>query len=137
MPKKYPAAIYLAVSASLFILCVLIVVLWGASPLVRGFMGDILVMGLIYNFLRALYDFPRLILSFSVLGLAWGIELIQLLHLGERGGWSAHPVVRIILGSTFDPLDLLAYTLGMALFYILDRAMYRPAKKIDRQGSID
>lgn len=59
----------------------------------------------------------------AVLGLLCGIEIWQLIGSMPRGGL----IVEFTLGATFDPLDLLAYVLGVALAVRMERRADRRA----------
>src|SRR6478752_3070698 len=54
------------------------------------------------------------------LGFAWGIEFLQLYHAPWIDGVRATRLGHLILGSTFNPPDLLAYAAGIALGVALE-----------------
>lgn len=84
-------------------------------PLVRGHLGDVgVVMVLVAAFGLAL---PRLGLRGWIAlaaGIAAATELAQALGLHGEG-----VVNELTLGATFDPFDLLAYAVGLALAAVL------------------
>ncbi|MDF3058740.1 MAG: hypothetical protein K0R17_2955 [Rariglobus sp.] len=47
--------------------------------------------------------------------LAWAVECLQLYHAGWIDGIRATLLGRLILGSTFNAPDLVAYAIGIAL----------------------
>jgi len=84
---------------------------------IRGFTGDVLVV--IFGVsLMALVPLGRWPHRAAAMGLiAVGTECLQLLQLvGPDAHWFWH----LTLGSTFDPLDLLAYAIGLAVAAGLD-----------------
>lgn len=84
----------------------------------RGLVGDVLVVVFLVAAL-ATFDLgsPRSRLA-AVGALSVGLELLQGLHLvGPGSPWLLH----LLLGSTFDPLDLVAYGVGLALAHALER----------------
>ena len=92
--------------------------------LLRGFVGDMLVVPLVYALLRATVQWPRGMAAGAALALACLVELMQglglpdLLHGLLPGTVQHHVLYRVLqiaLGSTFDPLDLLAYAAGFGL----------------------
>lgn len=85
---------------------------------VRPFIGDLLVVMLIYCLLRTLLVIPCYPLAVGVLLFAISVETGQYFHLADRLGLGHIPLARIIIGSTFDPKDLLAYLLGTVLIMI-------------------
>lgn len=82
---------------------------------IRPFVGDLLVVVLIYCLLRTLLEIPCYPLAIGVLVFAISVETGQYFHLAELLGVGHIRLARIIIGSTFDPKDLLAYLLGTVL----------------------
>jgi hypothetical protein len=108
-------------------ICVLIVLLFGGNLFVRGFIGDIIVILLIYFFMKVFYDFKALNLTVCVLALAFLTEFLQDLKLITFLGLQHNAAARIILGAVFDPFDLIAYVIGAVLVYIIDMHVVRRA----------
>jgi len=85
----------------------------------RGFGGDVLVVVLVYAFLRTFLALPPARLALWSLLFACAIEGLQGLGLvdalGLHGQTALHRVLRIALGSTFDVWDLVAYACGWLL----------------------
>lgn len=79
---------------------------------VRGFIGDVLVIPLMYCFFRIITNAPAKTVLLSVLGLAVGIEFLQLFSIAEILKIE-NTIIQTMLGSTFDLLDLVAYLFGI------------------------
>ena len=88
---------------------------------IRPFVGDLLVVVMIYCLLRTLLVIPCYHLAIGVLLFATLVETGQYFHLAERLGVGHIRLARIIIGSTFDPKDLLAYLAGTLITCILSR----------------
>lgn len=101
------------------------------DPLIRFFTGDVLVMLLMYAFLRIFLHGANPAsdrwLSFALLGFACLVETGQYFHLATLLGLAPHSLGEIILGATFDPKDLLAYALGTLLNLWLSPLFQTPA----------
>ncbi len=82
---------------------------------IRPFGGDVLVVVWLYFFLKSFLNMSPLKLSIAVLLFAYGIEIAQYFNLVNLLGLEDYKLARIIIGSTFDPMDLLAYTIGWVL----------------------
>ena len=83
---------------------------------IRPYVGDVLVTVLLCSLGRTLFPdrFPWL--PAAVLVFAAGVECFQLIDIPALDG----TLLGIILGSTFDPADLICYTVGCLLFIIAD-----------------
>lgn len=82
---------------------------------IRQFFGDVFVVVLICYLIRSLFDFG---LGKTVLGtllFAYVVEVGQFLGLIDMLGWRDSPAAQLAIGSTFDWLDMVAYTLGAGL----------------------
>lgn len=82
----------------------------GWRPL-RAHGGDVAVIPFLYFALGMVTRWSPASRAWLVGSVALGIELLQTLHLPVGRGLAAE----LVLGSTFDPLDLLAYAVGLAL----------------------
>ena len=82
---------------------------------IRPFIGDVLVVILIYCFLNAFINFDRKKIAFGVLIFACVIEVLQAFHFVELLGLSNNHIASIVLGSTFDWKDILAYVIGFVI----------------------
>ncbi|AAN57447.1 DUF2809 domain-containing protein [Shewanella oneidensis MR-1] len=94
------------------------------SGFIRGFVGDVLVVMLLFCMARALVPvvnvkgepINRLLhtpwLALAVLLFAFAIEFGQYWGLVDKLGLGGNRLARIVIGSHFDPLDLLAYFVG-------------------------
>jgi hypothetical protein len=104
---------YLATSITILVTLICIA-LWAHDGFVRPFLGDVLAVIWLY---AALMSFINLSVKQGIT-LAWTgavtLEFAQYAGLINLLGLQDFKPARIILGATFDPLDLLAYTLGAA-----------------------
>lgn len=112
--------IYFALSAICFIACVLIVKLFSNNQFIRGFTGDIVIILLIYFFIKIFSDFSPIKLTVFMLLLAFATEFLQYLTLISILGLEQNTLAQLIIGAVFDPLDLIAYTIGAIIVYIID-----------------
>lgn len=83
-----------------------------------------LLVGLLLAFLAPAW--PALRLATVAYGMSAAIELLQLTGL-PQALVEAAPPLRLVLGSSFDPLDLLAYAVGAAAVWAVRAFIGRPA----------
>ncbi|MGB3800097.1 MAG: DUF2809 domain-containing protein [Lewinella sp.] len=111
---------YLLLTLLLFIVEVLIA-LYVRDTIVRPYGGDFLVVILIYCFLRTFIDRPPLPLAVVTLLFAFAVEFAQLFRIVEVLGLQGIRLAEIVIGTGFSIPDLIAYTLGVGVVYVLDR----------------
>jgi Protein of unknown function (DUF2809) len=82
---------------------------------IRPFVGDVLVVILIYCLLKSFLRLNATKVAISVLVFAFVVEILQYFNLVDLLGLRTNRIATIVLGSTFDWLDLLAYTIGISI----------------------
>ena len=101
----------LGLAAGLFIIeCV--IAMFFRDRWIRGFVGDVLVIGLLFYLLHGFLNFGTRELIGFVLLVAIAVEIGQAFGLVHRLGLGYHAWARVIFGTQFDGKDLLAYLLG-------------------------
>ncbi len=106
-----------ALTATALFLLLAFIAIYVHDQFVRPFLGDVLVVVFLYYFLQSWLDISPIKLTLGVLLFAYSIEISQYFNIVEILGLQDINVAVIIIGSTFDVMDLVAYTLG-ALFII-------------------
>ncbi len=80
---------------------------------IRPFVGDVLVVILIYCFVRAFWNIPPLIVALGVLVLSYTAEIFQYFNFLGKLGMQNNKAFTLALGSVFDWKDIFAYTIGI------------------------
>ena len=96
------------------------------DTIIRPFVGDILVVLLVYCFVMTvlLLTTTRIkitIVALSVLVFAFCVEALQATELLQTLGLSENKLASVILGSTFNWLDLVAYIIGTLFIILLEK----------------
>lgn len=90
------------------------------TPFIRGFLGDVLIVLLLYSFLKIFIKNHTFKIAISVLAFAYFVEFLQLFQLAEK--LNIHSKIGLtILGSVFDPQDLLAYFIGFLFILLIEK----------------
>jgi hypothetical protein len=82
---------------------------------IRPFIGDVLVVILIYCLVKSFIKLPAKRTAMSVLIFAVTIEILQYFQLVDRLGLRDNRIAHIVIGATFDWMDLVAYATGTAI----------------------
>jgi hypothetical protein len=88
---------------------------------VRPILGDVLVVALVYAAVRAVLDLRPLPTALGVLLFAFAVEGAQYANLVDHLGLRRNAVARVVLGTAYDPRDLLAYAVGAAAVVAIER----------------
>ena len=92
----------------------------------RDVLGDALWAAMVAWWIGALAPAASLrIRATAALAICAGVEVSQLYHSTVVDALRSTTAVSLILGSGFDPRDLVAYALGVLLAVIVERAMVR------------
>ena len=111
---------YFIPAAILFLIEVLIA-LFVHDNFIRPFVGDVLVVILIYCFIKSFFNLPVIITAIAVLLFSYLIEVLQYFNIVKILGLQNSNVARVVIGTSFEWTDLIAYTLGIALVILLDK----------------
>ena len=111
---------YFILAVLLFVIEILIA-LFAHDKIIRPYIGDFLVVILIYCFLKSFINTPVLATALSVLILSYVVEILQLFNLIGRLGLQNPGLARVILGSSFEWIDLVAYTIGIGLVLFIEK----------------
>ena len=88
---------------------------------IRPYVGDFLVVILIYCFVRSFFTASVFKTALSVLLFAYLLEFLQYLNLIGRLGLQNSRIANLLLGNLFQWGDLVAYTLGIVVVLVLEK----------------
>ena len=114
-----------AVAAIILLAIEVLIALFVHDGLVRPYVGDMLVVALVYAVLRAVTSMrlaPALVVT---LGIAFAVEFAQLFGVFTALGLADIQIARIVVGGVFDPMDLVAYAAGAALVVAVELGVRR------------
>jgi len=113
--------IYAAVSLFSLLCGISVAFLINQRSFLRGFAGDILIVIFIYSSVKViLKDQHPVRIAAGVFSFALFVEFIQ--YTGLPKYFNPRSIVTILtLGSTYDPLDIAAYAVGVTVIYLADR----------------
>jgi hypothetical protein len=97
------------------------IALWVHDAFVRPYVGDVLVVPLVYCCVMAVYRGRPARVVTGVFAFACSVELAQLARVVDRLHIENH-ALRVIIGTSFEPLDFVAYAVGALLTLACERA---------------
>lgn len=85
---------------------------------IRPYIGDVLVVILMYTFLRGFIQKPTKFLPVYLFCFASAVEVSQYYHIVNLLHLQSNKVVSIIMGTSFDIKDILCYLIGTIILII-------------------
>jgi len=85
---------------------------------IRPYIGDVLVVILIYFFVRTLFTFRHVQVAIGVLIFSYAVESAQYFNVVNLLGLQHNGIARIVIGTSFSVFDLFAYTAGIVMLFI-------------------
>lgn len=98
-----------------------LIALFVHDDFVRPYVGDFLVVMLLYCFTRSFLNLNLHLTLFLVLSFAFAVEIAQYFSLVHHLGLQDYPLATTLIGNSFDWQDLLAYTIGAVLVFFLEQ----------------
>tara|TARA_Y100001954_G_C15570436_1_gene483216 strand:- start:285 stop:659 length:375 start_codon:yes stop_codon:yes gene_type:complete len=89
--------------------------------IIRPYIGDFLVVILMYCFIRSFFEIPIITTLISVLLFAYIVEFMQYVGLIQILGIKDSKLANIILGNSFEWIDIIAYTSAALLVMIIEK----------------
>ncbi|MGO4822152.1 MULTISPECIES: DUF2809 domain-containing protein [unclassified Flavobacterium] len=111
---------YFTVAILLFVIEVLIAVFVHDS-FVRPYLGDALVVILIYCFIKSFLKLAVVPVVLFVLAFSFTIEYLQYLDIVHTLHLENSKIARTILGTSFSWIDLLTYLIGLLIVMLFEK----------------
>lgn len=111
---------YFVFTIALFLIEVLIA-LYLHDQFVRPYVGDLLVVILIYCFVRSFVQAPVIPVALGVLVFSYIIETLQYFNLVKLLGLEHSRLANIVIGNHFTWVDIIAYTLGIGFTILIEK----------------
>nr|WP_288834266.1 DUF2809 domain-containing protein [uncultured Flavobacterium sp.] len=89
--------------------------------MIRPYFGDVLIVILIYCFLKSFLNFSVWTTAIIVFCFSFFVEFSQYLNLISKLGLEHSGIAKAILGNSFSYLDLFAYTTGILVVLIFEK----------------
>ena len=107
--------------AIIFFITEILIALFVHDGFIRPYVGDYLVVMLIYCAVKTFVKASPLKTAAGVLIFSYVIEVLQYLDIVERLGLSGNAIAKTVIGYGFEWWDILAYTLGVITILIVEQ----------------
>lgn len=111
--KKYLLITFIILLIEIFI------AIFVKDSIIRPYVGDMLVIILIYTFIRIFISRPMKLLPLYIFIFAVIVEISQYFNFIEMMNLQDNRIISIIAGSTFDIKDIICYLVGTIIIFLL------------------
>lgn len=109
-----------ALLACLLLLVEIFIALYVRDSFVRPYLGDFLVVVLVYCFVRAFFNLSVKVAARGTLAFALMVEALQFARVVHRLGLGANRFASVVIGSSAEWRDVLAYALGTGAVFLVE-----------------
>lgn len=114
---------YLIICLFTLILGLSLVFFFSQIPNLRGYFGDFLVVIFLFSGFKTIFkNFNAFILTVLIFCFSVTIEILQYFNISDYFN-KENLFIQIIIGSTFDLLDILMYFTGCILIFFVDKLL--------------
>ncbi len=112
---------YFLIATLLFITEVFIA-MFVHDQFIRPYFGDFLVVILVYCLVKSFLNTPFLKTAIAVLVFSFAIEVLQYINIVNKIGLGHSTLAKTVIGTSFEWLDLIAYTLGIVFVIYVENS---------------
>ena len=123
-PKLFKFQKRYFIAALVLLLIEVLIAVFVHDRFIRPWVGDYLVVMLIYSALKSFLNIPVIAAAIFVLAFSFVVEFLQYLNIVEYFGLQNSPIIRTVLGTSFEWTDLIAYTLGVATILLMEKQFH-------------
>lgn len=95
---------------------------------IRPYIGDVLVVILIYCFIKSFFKLPPNITAIAILLFSFVVETLQYFKVVNLLGLQNSKVASIIIGTSFAWQDIIAYIAGIAIVILAEKSFSKNDK---------
>lgn len=109
---------YFLLTITIFLVEVLIATKLKDIFFVRAYLGDVIVVMLLYTFVKSFITINDQKLILGILIFFCCIEFAQYFNIAEKLGFQPGSLMYIVIGNSFSWIDILCYAVGCLLLYL-------------------
>lgn len=109
----------------LFFVIEVLIAFFVHDSFVRPYLGDVLVVILIYCFIKSFIKSTILPAALVTLFFSFTVELFQYLNVVEKLHLENNKIAKTVLGTSFSWMDLLCYLLGLLTVIMVEKCRFK------------
>ena len=120
MRIKEDKRLHCGITFLILLIIEVVIAIYVHDDFIRPYIGDVLVVAVVYCFVRIFIPDGVKFMSLYVFIFAAFVEVMQYFQLVKVLGLEDNKFARIIIGSTFDIKDILCYFIGLIIIVALE-----------------
>ena len=109
--------------AIIFFVIEVLIALFVHDDFIRPYVGDVLVVILMYCFFKSFLNLPVFTLALFVLSFAFFIEILQGINIVAKIGLEKSKLANVVLGNSFSWIDFLTYIVGFLIIIVTENML--------------
>ncbi|MFY1048208.1 DUF2809 domain-containing protein [Chryseobacterium sp. GP-SGM7] len=110
---------YLLLTIFIFLVELLIATVLKDSFFIRAYLGDVIVVMLLYTFVKSFLIINETKLIIGIFAFSCLVELGQLFNIAEKLGFLPGSLMYIVIGNSFSWIDILCYGVGCLFLFLI------------------
>lgn len=110
---------YLLLTILIFLVEVLIATVLKNNFFIRAYLGDVIVVMLLYTFVKSFFTVNDTKLILGIFAFSCVVEFAQYFNIAEKLGFQPGSLMYIVIGNSFSWVDIACYAAGCLLLYLL------------------
>ena len=102
-----------------------LIALYINDTFIRPYIGDVLVVILIYCFIKSFFKCSINAVALFVLIFSFTVEFLQYVNIVDKLGLGNYKVARIVIGTSFSWADLICYTVGIGIVILVEKQLIK------------
>lgn len=111
---------YYGIAFLILLMVEIAIALYVHDDFIRPYIGDVLVVGVVYLFVRIFVPDGVKLMPLYVFIFAALVEVLQYFQLISLLGLEENSFAKILIGSTFDVKDIFCYFVGFIIILVLE-----------------
>jgi len=112
---------YFLLTILIFLVEVLIATVLKDNFFIRAYLGDVIVVMLLYTFVKSFVIINETKLIIGIFAFSCLVEFAQFFHIADKLGFQLGSLMYIVIGNSFSWIDILCYGVGCLILYVFTK----------------
>lgn len=112
---------YFLLTILIFLVEVLIATVLKDNFFIRAYLGDVIVVMLLYTFVKSFVIINETKLIIGIFAFSCLVEFAQFFHIADKLAFQQGSLMYIVIGNSFSWIDILCYAVGCSILYIVTK----------------